>query len=75
MLAHQSTLLLILVATPRPFAPYSSSRSPTMYGYVYDFYHEGIQKFYALGRLPIAEDCWQCYHPPAFYASAFPSTR
>jgi hypothetical protein len=39
---------------------------------VYDFYHEGIQKFYVLGRLPIARDCWQCYHPPLFYLIGLP---
>ncbi len=39
-------------------------RSPTPYGYVFDFYHEAIQKTWSLGRLPIASDCWQCYHPP-----------
>jgi 4-amino-4-deoxy-L-arabinose transferase-like glycosyltransferase len=39
-------------------------RAPTSYGYVYDFYHEAIQRFYATGRLPASTDCWQCYHPP-----------
>jgi hypothetical protein len=36
----------------------------TPYGYVYDFYHEAIQRLYATGRLPASTDCWQCYHPP-----------
>ncbi len=26
----------------------------------------------ALGRLPIAADCWQCYHPPLFYLIGLP---
>jgi hypothetical protein len=29
-----------------------------------DYYHEGVELMYSKGRLPIAEDCWQCYHPP-----------
>lgn len=39
-------------------------RAPTPYGYVYDFYHEAIQRLYATGHLPASTDCWQCYHPP-----------
>jgi 4-amino-4-deoxy-L-arabinose transferase-like glycosyltransferase len=70
--AHQSALLLTLVAIATALRTLLVIRSPTMYGYVYDFYHEGIQKFYALGRLPIATDCWQCYHPPVFYLIGLP---
>ncbi|MEI6670161.1 MAG: phospholipid carrier-dependent glycosyltransferase [Acidobacteriota bacterium] len=40
---------------------------PLPFGYVYDYYHESIELFYAKGRLPIATDCWQCYHPPLYY--------
>jgi len=40
---------------------------PLAIGYVFDYYHESIELFWAKGRLPIATDCWQCYHPPAFY--------
>jgi 4-amino-4-deoxy-L-arabinose transferase-like glycosyltransferase len=39
-------------------------RSPTPYGYVFDFYHEAIQLWYVSGRLPPANACWQCYQPP-----------
>ncbi len=45
---------------------------PTPFGYVYDYYHEGVELMYAKGRLPIAEDCWQCYHPPLYYALGLP---
>ena len=45
---------------------------PTPFGYVYDYYHEGVELMYSKGRLPIAEDCWQCYHPPLYYALGLP---
>src|SRR5713101_1258687 len=70
--AHQPALLLTLAAIAVALRALLVIRSPTMYGYVYDFYHEGIQKFYTLGRLPIAADCWQCYHPPLFYLIGLP---
>src|SRR5215471_12909234 len=47
-------------------------RAPTPYGYVFDFYHEGIQKLYLLKQLPTAADCWQCYHPPLFFLVGVP---
>jgi hypothetical protein len=61
---HQSALLLALVGLAAILRALLAVRSPTTYGYVFDFYHEAIQKTYSLGRLPIAADCWQCYHPP-----------
>jgi 4-amino-4-deoxy-L-arabinose transferase-like glycosyltransferase len=70
--AHQSAVLLTLVAIAAALRALLVIRSPTTFGYVYDFYHEGVQKFYALGRLPIAADCWQCYHPPLFYLLGLP---
>ncbi len=45
---------------------------PTAFGYVFDYYHEGVELMYQNGRLPIAEDCWQCYHPPLYYAAGLP---
>src|SRR4051812_45871017 len=45
---------------------------PTPFGYVYDYYHEAIELFWEKGPLPIASDCWQCYHPPFFYALGVP---
>src|SRR3954470_15577720 len=61
---HERTLLLVLAAVAAVDRALLAWRSPTPYGYVFDFYHEAIQKTYALGRLAIASDCWQCYHPP-----------
>ena len=46
--------------------------SPTPFGYVFDFYHEGVALFYATGSLPASTDCWQCYHPPLFYLLGLP---
>ena len=45
---------------------------PTPFGYVYDYYYEAIELFWKTGRLPIASDCWQCYHPPMFYLLGLP---
>jgi hypothetical protein len=46
--------------------------SPTPFGYVWDSYYIGVQVLYERGRLPIASDCWQCYHPPLFYLLGWP---
>ena len=54
LLAGLAVLLRVILA----------ARSPTPYGYVFDFYHEAIQRLYTLGHLPASTDCWQCYHPP-----------
>src|SRR5215471_3693113 len=42
--------------------------SPRPDGYTYDFYYEGVEHLNTTGHLPTAADCWQCYHPPLFYA-------
>lgn len=42
------------------------------FGYVWDFYHEGVRILAEQGRLPVAADCWQCYHPPFFYLAGWP---
>jgi 4-amino-4-deoxy-L-arabinose transferase-like glycosyltransferase len=47
-------------------------RAPTPYGYVYDFYHEAIQRLYVNGHLPASTDCWQCYHPPLYTLLGLP---
>ena len=56
--------LLLLVSLGVILRVILAARSPTPYGYVFDFYHEAIQKLYTLGHLPASTDCWQCYHPP-----------
>jgi len=40
---------------------------PVPFGYVFDYYYEAIEFVYKTGRVPVATDCWQCYHPPAYY--------
>ena len=63
---YERRLLFAIVAIALALRVLLAVESPTPYGYVFDFYHEGVQRMYALGRLPIASDCWQCYHPPVF---------
>ena len=46
--------------------------SPVPYGYVYDPYHEAVERLYLGGRLPASPECWQCYHPPLFSLLALP---
>ena len=38
--------------------------APDPNGYVYDFYSDAIVLAYESGKLPAADDCWVCYHPP-----------
>lgn len=42
------------------------------YGYVWDFYQDGVARLYTQGRLPLSTECWQCYHPPLFYWLGWP---
>ena len=46
--------------------------SPTPFGYVWDFYADGIQVVYTQGRLPLPDDCWVCAHPPLFFLAGVP---
>lgn len=46
--------------------------SPAPFGYVWDFYFEGVRHVSRTGHLPSAADCWQCYHPPLFYVLGWP---
>ena len=46
--------------------------SPTPFGYVWDFYQDGVRIFWNSGHLPKSTDCWQCYHPPLFYVLGLP---
>jgi 4-amino-4-deoxy-L-arabinose transferase-like glycosyltransferase len=70
--AHQRFCLLVLIATAVVARIVLAARAPTPYGYVYDFYHEAIQRLYASGRLPASTDCWQCYHPPLYTLLGLP---
>lgn len=46
--------------------------SPAPFGYVWDFYHDGVRILWSTGSLPASTDCWQCYHPPLFYVLGLP---
>ena len=64
---HRTAALWTLVAVGVGLRALLVWGSPLPIGYVYDAYDESIKLFYAKGRLPIATDCWQCYHPPLYY--------
>jgi hypothetical protein len=68
----QTGWLLLLVGLGAILRVILAARSPTPYGYVFDFYHEAIQRLYALGHLPASTDCWQCYHPPLHVVLGLP---
>lgn len=61
-------LLLIAAATRVALVLYA----PRPYGYVWDFYHEGVVWAYEHGRLPSPGDCWECYQPPLVFALGVP---
>jgi hypothetical protein len=47
-------------------------RSPWAFGYVWDLYHEAIQRLYATGHLPASTDCWECWQPPLLFLLSWP---
>ncbi|MCC7009506.1 MAG: hypothetical protein IT184_11890 [Acidobacteria bacterium] len=65
-------VLLGLVAVAAALRITLVVRSPTTYGYVFDFYHQAIQRAYAIGSLPASTDCWACYHPPLLTLIGWP---
>ena len=69
---HASPILWTLLAAALALRALLAYCSPTPFGYVFDYYHEAVELFYEKGRLPIAADCWQCYHPPLFYLLGLP---
>jgi hypothetical protein len=69
---HETACLLALAGIAVLLRAVLAVRAPTRYGYVFDFYHEAIQKAYVLGRLPASTECWQCYHPPLFTLIGLP---
>ena len=64
--------LLVLLAVAVILRGLLIAFSPAPFGYVWDFYFEGVRSLARSGRLPIAADCWQCYHPPVFYLLGWP---
>jgi 4-amino-4-deoxy-L-arabinose transferase-like glycosyltransferase len=70
--AHRRSILRVLIIAAVVLRALLALCSPTPFGYVFDYYHEGIQHLFKTGRLPVAADCWQCYHPPLFYLLGWP---
>lgn len=62
------TLGIVAVASRALLATYS----PWSFGYVWDLYHEAIQRLYATGRLPASTDCWECWQPPLLFLASWP---
>lgn len=69
---HQLPILcgLVVVAAVTRIALVFGSAKP--YGYVWDFYHEGVILTYEHARLPAPNDCWECHQPPLFFAAGVP---
>lgn len=70
---NEPAALLVLLAVAVILRGLLIAYSPTPFGYVWDFYYEGVRHLARSGRLPTAADCWQCYHPPVFYLLGWPA--
>ena len=70
--AHSRTILAGLVLIGAALRLALVLWSPTPFGYIWDYYHEGVRILYEQGRLPASTECWQCYHPPFFYLAGYP---
>jgi len=70
--AHESGIILGLIAAGVALRTLLVVASPTTFGYVWDVYADGVKLLVTEGRLPVAVDCWQCYHPPVFYLLGAP---
>jgi hypothetical protein len=70
--SHERALLIALVLIAAVLRALLIAFSPAPFGYVWDFYHEGVQRLWSTGHLPASTDCWQCYHPPLFYVLGWP---
>ena len=70
--AHERTVLLALLLIAATLRGLLVAFSPTPFGYVWDFYGEGVRLLFDTGHLPASTACWQCYHPPLFYLLGWP---
>lgn len=70
--AHERPLMISLLLIGAALRALLVAYSPTPFGYVWDFYHEGVRLLWNNGHLPASTDCWQCYHPPLFYVLGWP---
>lgn len=64
--------LAALVATAAASRLALAASSPRPFGYAWDLYHEGVLWAATHGRLPVATDCGECYHPPLYFACGAP---
>jgi hypothetical protein len=72
ILEHQRVLIAAVVVSAAALRALLAIYSPTPFGYVWDFYADGIQVIYREGRLPLPDDCWVCAHPPLFFLAGVP---
>lgn len=72
METHAGALLAVVVLAGVALRVLLAIDAPTPYGYVWDFYVEGIRQLARTGHLPASTACWQCYHPPLFYVLGWP---
>lgn len=71
---HEREAIVGLVALAAALRVVLIADAPS-YGFVWDFYREGVAVLVTTGRLPVAADCWQCYHPPLFYLAGWAPYR
>ena len=71
-MTHERPFLVVLLVIGVALRVLMIVFSPTPFGYVWDFYQDGVRLLASTGRLPAATDCWQCYHPPLFYLLGWP---
>ncbi len=70
--AHERASLLTILLIAALLRVLLVVFSPTPFGYVWDFYQDGVRILWSTGHLPASTDCWQCYHPPLFYIVGLP---
>jgi 4-amino-4-deoxy-L-arabinose transferase-like glycosyltransferase len=69
---HERVCLVTLVVVGIGLRVLLVADAPQPFGYVWDFYPDGVRVLYEHGRLPRAEDCWACFHPPLYYVLGWP---
>ena len=69
---HARACLAILVVAALVSRVVLVVRSPWAFGYVWDLYHEAIQRLYETGHLPASTDCWECWQPPLLFLVSWP---
>ncbi len=69
---HERAWLVVILLIGVVFRGLLVAFSPTPFGYVWDFYQDGVRILWTSDHLPTSTDCWQCYHPPLFYVLGLP---